>query len=95
MFFFLSFFLSFFNYKRYVFSSFLAGMDFINERLESATDVGAVREAETSISSLEDDENDFSLVKRKQVHLNCSCFWKATMTSYLHMQDGRTAPAFH
>ena len=61
MFFFLSFFLSFFNYKRYVFSSFLAGMDFINERLESATDIVAACEAETSISSLEDDENDFFL----------------------------------
>ena len=40
-------------------------MDFINERLESATDVGAVREAETSISSLEDDENDFFFSKKK------------------------------
>ena len=38
------------------FPSFLAGMDFINERLESATDVGAVHKAESSISSVEDDE---------------------------------------
>ena len=40
-------------------------MDFINERLESATGVGAVCEAETSISSLEDNENDFFFSKKK------------------------------
>jgi hypothetical protein len=40
-------------------------MDFINDRLESDTGVGAVREAETSISSVEDDENNFFFTKRK------------------------------
>ncbi len=40
-------------------------MDFINDRLESDTGVGAVREAETSISSVEDDENNFFFTKMK------------------------------
>ncbi len=40
-------------------------MDFINDRLESDTAVGVVREAETSISYVEDDENNFFFTKRK------------------------------
>ena len=38
-------------------------MDFISDRLESDTCVGAEREAETSISSVEDNENNFFFTK--------------------------------
>ena len=69
-------------------------MDFINDRLESDTGVGALREAETSISSVEDDENNFFFTKRKTLHLSCSYFWKATRKSYLYMQVGRSCASF-